>query len=277
MKKQLMIIFMACLLIVPVLAHADFEKFLGNVFGRDDRGINLDSFTVTQMEMIPDSPWEDDQPAAFRAVIANTSRHGVRVDLAVVDKDRVVTQVSDVSLGPGNNQIDFPATSMQFSRGEQRCFTIQTNIDRRWVPITMAAQFCPERSRRDREVKLSVEGLRMTPDPVLPGQEVSFEVRLRNDGRHVRGNIRIQDSDQVVVQTDTVRIPRGLTKFDLPSSRYTFQRMDTCFTVSVDVNRTRHQVDAAEEYCANPTAWTLKSRRRGERGHRDSPRGDRER
>jgi hypothetical protein len=53
--------------------------------------------------------------------------------------------------------------------------------------------------------------------------------------------------------------------------------MDTCFTVSVDVNRTRHQVDAVEEYCANPTAWTLKTRRRGGRGHGDSPRGDRER
>jgi len=277
MKKPLMIIFIACLLIVPVLAHAQFDKFLENIFERDGRGINLDSLTVTQMEMIPDSPWEDDQPAAFRAIIANSSRHAVRVDLAVVDKDRVVTQVHDASLGPGNNQIDFPATSMQFARGEQRCFIIQTNVDRRWVPITMAAQYCPERSKRDREVELSVEGLRMTPDPASPGQEVSFEVRLRNDGRRVKGNIRIQDSDQVVVQTDTVRIPRGTTNFNLPSSRYTFQRMDTCFTVSVDVDRTHHQVDATEEYCANPTAWTLKSRRRGERGHGDSPRGDRER
>lgn len=277
MKKSLMIIFIACLLIVPVLAHADFDKFLDNVFGRDDRRINLDSLAVTQMEMIPDSPWEEDQSAVFRAIITNSSRHDVRVDLAVVDRDRIVTQVSDAILRQGNNQIDFPETSMQFSPGEQRCFTLQTNIDRRWVPITMAEQFCPERSRRDRKVKLSIEGLRMTPDPVSPGQEVSFEVRLRNDGRHIRGNIRIQDSDQVVVQTDTVRIPRGTTNFNLPSSRYTFQRMDTCFTVSVDVNRTRHEVDATEEYCAHPTAWTLKSRRRGGRRHGDSPRDDRER
>ena len=272
-----MIIFIACLLIVPVLAHAQFDKFLENFFGRGDRRINLDSLTVTQMEMIPDSPWENDQPAAFRAIIANSSRYAVRVDLAVVDKDRVVTQVSNASLGPGNNQIDFPETSMQFSRGEQRCFTLQTNIDHRWVPITMAAKFCSERPRRDRGVELSVEGLRMDPDPVSPGQEVGFVVRLKNDGRHIRGNIRIQDSDQVIAQTDTLRIPRGVTNFKLPSSRYTFQRMDTCFTVSVDVDRTHHQVDATEEYCANPTAWTLKSRKRGKRGHGDSPRGDRER
>ncbi len=276
MKKLWMIIFIACLLIVPVLAHAQFDKLLENVFGKDDRGISLDSLTVTQMEMIPDSP-RDDQSVAFRAIIANSSRHPVRVILAVVDKGRVVTQVSDASLGPGNNQIDFPETSIQFSRGEQRCFTIQTNIDHRWVPITMATEFCPERSRRDRGVELSVEGLRMTPDPVSPGQEVSFVVRLRNDGRHIRGKIRIQDSDQVVVQTDTVSIPRGVTNFNLPSSRYTFQRMDTCFTVSVDVDRTHHQIDASEEYCANPTAWTLQSRRRDHRGNRDSPGGDRKR
>jgi hypothetical protein len=267
MKKPWMIIFMVCLLTVPVLAHAQFDKFLGDIFGKGDREISLDKFTVTQMEMIPESP-RDDQPVTFRAIIANSSRHEVRVVLAVVDKDRVVTQVNDAYLRPGNNQIDFPETRMKFSRGEQRCFAIQTNIDHRWVPITMAAEFCPERSRRDRGVELSVEGLRMSPDPVSPGQEVSFVVRLRNDGRHIRGNIRIQDSDQVVVQTDTVSIPRGVTNFNLPVSRYTFQRMDTCFTVTVEVDRTPYPIDASEEYCAKPTAWTLESRKSGHRGDR---------
>ena len=95
-----------------------------------------------------------------------------------------------------------------------------------------------------------------------------------NDGRDIRGNIRIQDSDQVVVQTDTVRIPRGVTNFNISSSRCTFQRMDTCFTVSVDVDRTPYPIDASEEYCANPTSWTLQSRRSGHRGNSDSPRGD---
>lgn len=276
MKKTWMIIFVVCFLIVPVLAYAQFGDFLDDLFGNNDRGISLDTLTVTQMEMIPDS-LRDDQPAAFRAIIANSSRHAVRVDLAVMDKDRVVTQVGNAVLQPGNNQIDFPGTSIQFSRGEQHCFTIQTNIDHQWLPITMASEFCFERPRRDRGVELSVEGLRMNPDPVSPGQEVSFVVRLRNDGRHIRGNISIQDSDQVIVQTDTVRIPRGVTDFNLPGRRYTFQRMDTCFTVSVDVDRTRQQIDASEEYCANPAAWTLQSRRRGKRGIGDSPGRDRER
>jgi len=138
----------------------------------------------------------------------------------------------------------------------------------------MAAEFCPRRSpagwsTNDRGVgQLDVEELLMSPDPVTPGQEVRFMVRLRNDGRPVRGNIRIQDRDQVVVQTDSVNIPRGLTDFQLPRSQYTFQRMDTCFTVSVDVDRTPYPVDASKEYCADPTAWTLKSRMRDRRGDR---------
>jgi hypothetical protein len=276
MKKLWMIIFTVCLLTVPVLAQAQFDEILEDIFGKGARKISLDKFTVTQMEMIPESP-RDDQPVTFRAIIANSSRNEVRVVLAVVEKNSVVTQVNDAYLRPGNNQIDFPETRMKFSRGEQRCFTVQTNIDHRWVPIAMAAEFCPERSRRGRGVELSVEGLRMSPDPVSPGERVSFVVRLRNNGRHIRGNISIQDSDQVVVQTDTVDIPRGVTNFNLPISQYTFQRMDTCFTVTVDADRTHYQIDATEEYCANPTAWTLKSRKRGHRGDGDSPRGDRER
>ena len=243
MKKPLMIICIACLLTVPVLAHAELNRPLQDIFGKGDRGVSLDELTVAQMEMTPGSP-RNDQPVAFRAIIANGSRSEVKLVLAVVDRDRVITQLYDAYLRPGNNQIDFPETSIQFSSGEQRCFTIQTNIDQRWEPITMATEFCPETARRGRGVDLSIEGLRMTPDPVSPGQEISFVVRLRNDGRGIRGNIRIQDSDQVVVQTDTVRIPRGVTNFNLPSSRYTFQRMNTCFSVSVDADRTHHQVDA---------------------------------
>jgi hypothetical protein len=196
----------------------------------------------------------------------------VRVVLAVMDRDRVVSQVSDAYLQSGDNQINFPEMSYQFPGRDQRCFTIEMNIDRRWVPITMASEFCPKRSNAgwsmsDRGAvagRLQVEELLMSPDPITPGQEVRFTVRLRNDGRPIRGNIRIQDRDQVVVQTESVNIPRGLTSFQLPRSQYTFQRMDTCFTVMVDVDRTPYPVDASKEYCANPTAWTMKPRMRSQ-------------
>jgi hypothetical protein len=200
----------------------------------------------------------------------------VKIVLAVVNNNRVVTQLNDVYLRPGNNQIDFPQSSIQFSDAEQSCFTIQTDIDRRWVPIKMATAFCHDSSRHDRSqrIALSVERLRMTPDPASPGQAVNFAVRIKNRGREIRGNIRIQDSDQIVVQTDRVRIPRGVSNYNLPGRRYTFQRMDTCFTVTVDVDRSSHQIDATEEYCANPVAWTLKSRKRDNREDRHVNRGN---
>lgn len=273
MKKPWLIIYIISLLIVPVLAQAQTDKILDLLLGKGDREIRLDSLSVSQMEMIPDSP-RNDQPATFRAIIANNSRQDVKISLAVVDNDMVISQLNEVYLRPGNTQVDFPPASIQFPRGEQRCFNIQTNVDRKWVPINMASAFCAEGSRRDRRAELSVEGLRMTPDPASFGQDVSFEVRIRNDGKPIKGNIRIQDSDQVVVQTDTVNIPHGVTKFDLPRTRYSIQRMDTCFTVIVEVDRTRLQINAAEEYCANPTAWTLKSRKSDYKGDRDLYRGN---
>ena len=274
MKKWCMVVFIGCFLVMPVMAHAQLDKLLEGLLGRGSEEVSLEQISVTQMEMIPD-PARDGQRVAFRATITNSSRNHVRVMLAVMDRDRVVSQVSNAYLQSGSTQINFPETTYQFSGREQRCFTIETNIDGRWVPITMAAEFCPQRSNagwstsdRGGAGQLQVEELLMSPDPITRGQEVRFMVRIMNDGRPIRGNIRIQDRDQVVVQTDSVNIPRGTTEFQLPRSQYTFQRMDTCFTVSVDIERTPYPVDASKEYCANPTAWTLKSRMRDRRDDR---------
>jgi hypothetical protein len=281
MKKYLMIIFVGCFLVMPVLAHAQLDKLLEGLLGRGEESVRVEQLKVTHLEMVPD-PAREGQRVSFRATISNSSRNHVRVVLAVMDRDRVVSQINDAYLRSGDTQINFPEMSYQFSGREERCLTIETNIDRRWVPIAMASEFCPKRSSAgwsaiDRGVgQIQVEELLMSPDPVTPGQEVRFMVRLRNDGRPIRGNIRIQDRDQVVVQTDSVNIPRGTTEFQLPRSQYTFQRMDTCFTVTVDIDRTPYPVDAAKEYCANPTAWTLKSRMRDHREERDF-RGDRDR
>jgi hypothetical protein len=282
MRKWWMIIFIGCFMIVPVMAHAQLNKLLEGLLGRGDEGVGIEQLKVTQLEMVPD-PAREGQRVTFRATISNSARSHVRIVLAIMDRDRVVSQINDAYLQSGVTQINFPETSYQFSGREQNCLTIETYIDRRWMPIAMAEEFCPRRtpagwSAYDRggAGRLQVEELLMSPDPITPGQEVRFMVRLRNDGRPVRGNIRIQDRDQVVVQTDSVNIPRGLTDFQLPRSQYTFQRMDTCFTVSVDVDRTPYPVDASKEYCANPTAWTLKSRMRDHREDRDF-RGDRDR
>jgi hypothetical protein len=271
MKKTWMIIIAGCFLVMPVLAHAQLNDIFEVLFGKGNQGVGIEQLKVTQLEMIPD-PASKGQRVAFRATISNSSRQQARTVLAVVDGDRVVSQVNDAYLQPGNNQINFPETNYQFSGREQRCFTIEANIDRKWVPIAMISEFCPKTSSGgwsmgDKRVgQLHVEELLMSPDPITPGQEVRFMVRLRNDGKSLKGNIRIQDSDQLVAQTDTVTIPRGLTDFQLPRSRYTFQGTDTCFTVFVDVDRTAYPVSASQEYCVTPTAWTMKSRMREHRG-----------
>ena len=105
---------------------------------------------------------------------------------------------------------------------------------------------------------LYVEELGMIPDPATPGQDVRFRAKVRNDGRSIRGTIRIQDKDQVVAQVENAIIPRGLTEFQFPYARYSFQRSDHCFTVLVDFERTPYPVDASKEFCAKPMGWTLR-------------------
>ena len=107
---------------------------------------------------------------------------------------------------------------------------------------------------------LFVEDLDLLPDPVIPGQEVLFKARLRNEGGPLRTNIRIQDRDQVVAQLNDALLPRGVSDLLFPSTRYQFQRSDHCFIVIVDVERTPYRVDAAREFCARPRGrgWTLR-------------------
>jgi hypothetical protein len=98
----------------------------------------------------------------------------------------------------------------------------------------------------------------MNPDPATPGQAVQFRLRLRNDGRPIRGDIQLQDKDQVVVQVNNMTIPRGTSDIQFPYTRYSFQRFDHCFTVLVDFERTPYPVDKVKEFCAKPIGWTLR-------------------
>jgi hypothetical protein len=179
MKKWWMVICMGCFLAVPVLAHAQLDKLLQGLLGRGEEGVSIDQLKVTQMEMIPD-PAREGQRVAFRATVSNSSRSNARIVLAVMDRDRVVSQINDAYLRSGDNQINFPETNYQFFGREERCFTVETYIDGRWVPIAMAEEFCPRRSpagwsTRDRGVvQVQVEELLMSLDPVAPGQEVRF-------------------------------------------------------------------------------------------------------
>jgi hypothetical protein len=260
MKRRILVITMlGFLFLSPSLVQSQpdkfFERFSGPILQPGD-------LRILHLEMNPD-PVREGQWVSFQAVVSNLSRHSGRVNLFIKDKNEVVTVVYDVILRPGDNRIAFPRKNYRFQRQEY-CFTVEVDIERARRPIDMAKEFCARRTYQGwsmtapRTGPLFVEDLDMHPDPVYPGQEVRFRARLRNEGSPVRVNLRIQDRDQLVAQLNDVLLPHGAFDFFFPFTRYPFQRVDHCFTVIVDVERTPYRVDAAREFCARPYGWSLR-------------------
>jgi len=265
MKKWGMIVLIGCLFIVPSLAQAQSqaEKIMDRVFGREESRIQPEDLKVVQLEISPD-PVRQGQRVAFRVTISNRSRHSGRVTLAIKDKNEIISQ-GDVTIKPGDTQVNFPESSYRFSRSDH-CFTVEADIERTRSLIDASREFCAKRTHlgwtlSDKEIgpTLYVEDLEMYPDPATPGQEIRFRIKLRNDGgRPMRGHVRIQDRDQLVAQVENVSIPRGSTEIQFSRIRYIFRRFDTCFTVLVDFEGTPYPVDASREFCAKPMGWTLR-------------------
>jgi hypothetical protein len=262
MKKWISIALSGCLLLIPVLAQAQVDRMIDRFFRREELRIRVEDLRVLQLEFFPETVREG-QRVSFQLTIMNSSRQSGRISFIIKDRDEVISEAWDVDIHPGENRIDFPETRYRFSRSEH-CFTVEVDIERTRRPIDMAKEFCAQRTYSgwtlsDRRIgPLYVEDLDMNPDPATPGQNIQFRVRLRNEGRPIRGNIRIQDKDQIVVQVDNVPIPRGHSDFQFPYTRYSFQRFDHCFTVLIDIERTPYPADAAREFCARPIGWTLR-------------------
>jgi hypothetical protein len=225
-------------------------------------GIRPWDLKVLQLRMSPD-PVQEGQRVSFRAVVSNLSQYSGRASFFIKDRDEIITQVYDVFLRPGENRVIFPQSYYQFSRNEY-CFTVEVDIERTRRPVDVARQFCARRTYQGwtmastRVGPFFVEDLETLPDPIIPGQQVRFKLRLRNDGTPVRANLRIQDRDQVVAQLNNVLLPSGVSDFYFPFTQYQFQRFDLCFTVTVDIERTPYRVDAARQFCAKPKSWTLR-------------------
>jgi hypothetical protein len=272
MKKGLLIILIGCLFVFPALANAQVGKVLEDILGGQERDIRAEDLRILELEFLPD-PIQEGQRVVFRASVHSYARRPARVNLLVRDRDQIVSEVRGVVLSPGDNQVEFPGALYRFFRSDS-CFMVEADIARKRAPIDALRQFCARRTPSGwtlsdrRAVELSVEDLAMYPDPAFPGQEVGFSVRLRNDGRPVRGDIRIQDGDQTVTRVENVAIPAGLMEYQFPRGRYTFQRFDTCFTVVVDVDRTPYSVDAERQFCVKPTGWSLQPGPRDRRGAR---------
>lgn len=260
--KIFLIIFFSAYIFYPFIAHSQpippFDKWRE----RFEPRLHRSDLQVLQLEMIPDPVWEG-QRVRFEAILSNLSQISGRLNVFIKDKDEVVTSAQDVLIKPGHNRIIFPATGYRFSRYEH-CFTVEVDVDRTRRPVDLIREFCAHRTYAGWTLKemrigpLLVEDLDMFPDPAKPGQEVRFKVRLRNDGSPFRGNIRIQDRDETIVQLNDVHLPSGYSEYHFPYVRYLFQRFDHCFTVIVDVERTPYRTDAVREFCAKPLGWTLR-------------------
>jgi hypothetical protein len=260
MEKRIpVILWLGFLFLFPSLVQSQPNKPLERLLGPMVQPSDL---RVLQLEMNPD-PVREGEWVIFQAVVSNLSRHPGRVSLFIKDRDEVVAAVYDVSLGPGDNRIAFPRTHYRFHRQES-CFMVEVDIERTRRPVDLAKEFCAQRTyqgwsmRMPRVGPLFVDDLDMSPDPAIPGREVRFRARLRNDGGPLRVDLRIQDRDQVVARLNDVSLPHGDSEFLSPYTRYQFQRFDHCFTVIVDAERTPYRVDAAREFCAKPYGWSLR-------------------
>lgn len=113
---------------------------------------------------------------------------------------------------------------------------------------------------------LQVLQLEMIPDPVWEGQRVRFEAIISNlSYTSGRLDLSIKDKDEVVTSAQDVLIKPGHNRIIFPSTGYRFSRYEHCFTIEVDIERTRRSIDVVKEFCARRTyaGWTLKELRIG--------------
>jgi hypothetical protein len=262
MKRTRIAILLGLFLLLPSLAQSQPDRGREQFFDKRGPRFQESDLRITNLEMSPD-PARAGQRLGFEATVSNRSSYSERMSLFVKDRDEVVAEARDVLVQPGQNRISFPRGDYRLSRGEH-CFTVEVDIERSRRPVDLAREFCASKTPQGWSLSGSrvgpffVEDLEMLPDVARPGQDVRFKVRLRNDGRPLRANIRIQDRDETVVQLSDVPLSRGQGEYQFPSTRYQFQRFDHCFIVIIDVERTPYRIDAAREFCAKPLGWTVK-------------------
>ncbi len=113
---------------------------------------------------------------------------------------------------------------------------------------------------------LRVLQLEMDPDPVREGQWVRFEAIISNLSRRSgRVSFFVKDRDEVVAAVEDVDLRPGENRIIFPQTRYRFRAQDSCFTVEVDIERSRRPVDLAKEFCARRTylGWSMRAPRIG--------------
>ena len=91
-----------------------------------------------------------------------------------------------------------------------------------------------------RPENLRVLQLEVSPDPVPEGQRVGFRVTIANGSRNSgRVTLAIKDKDELISEVRDATLRPGDNQVNFPETSYRFSRSDPCFTVEVDIERTR--------------------------------------
>ncbi|HWP57787.1 MAG TPA: hypothetical protein VNL14_07870 [Candidatus Acidoferrales bacterium] len=108
--------------------------------------------------------------------------------------------------------------------------------------------------------RLRIQDLDMSPDPIVEGQRIRFwRVRLYLDGnRQCDTEVEIHEGKDVVAR-ERISLRPGTNEVNIrPDERYRFHGREHCFTVVVDLEGSRRQVDADRRFCARQKpSWTM--------------------
>ncbi len=113
---------------------------------------------------------------------------------------------------------------------------------------------------------LRIHQLEVAPDPFREGDPITFQVLVFNLANYSgRVSLFIKDRDEVITSVYDVLLRPGQNRIIFPQTHYRFRRFEHCFTVEVDIEKTRALVDLVKDFCAQRTyyGWTLKGPRVG--------------
>ncbi|HEY7163741.1 MAG TPA: hypothetical protein VIB79_04210 [Candidatus Binatia bacterium] len=124
-----------------------------------------------------------------------------------------------------------------------------------------AAEFGHNKNDCRRGDRIRIQDLDMSPDPVVEGRLVrSWRLRLNFEGRReCETDITIREGNNTIGQRH-FRLRPGVNEVEVvPSQGFRFRGREMCFNVLVDLEGSRHQLDADRRFCASQrTVWSLR-------------------
>ena len=110
--------------------------------------------------------------------------------------------------------------------------------------------------------KIQIQDLDMSPDPVIEGQRVrAWKLRVRYDGQgECSTAMYVREGNNIAGTLRNHTLRSGLNEIEIPASEgFRFRGKETCFNVQVDVDGSRHQIDAERRFCAKQrTVWSMR-------------------